>query len=483
MSDSPSKPNETASTIGSLVDAMKPLCAVSGLQDTITSQLKDSLPHDLLFPTVDMKGLTSPVFEPRPAFEPAVDRSLMDSFMKPDWHQLVIIGNGFDLECGLPSTYRDFFESRSGLMEEAERASSRACSSWGQALRDAGITVWELILQSKVDEYWYGIETAIKDWVVTHRTSEKSFLNRPTEILRAASAGAGEKGGESHAENSDATVELIARYIRDTHDASELAGWDRSNVYEYLLEELHSLEREFSIYLQSQVDAHDDYKQRAVNLIGNLLNDERPKDIDEYDEAESVLSFNYTRPFGNNLGREPGADILVNVHGSLDKGNIVFGIDGSDCMEQEGALEFTKTYRLMALGSPDMSKVVHGHGSGIGASSTDLIKFYGHSLADPDYSYFQAIFDTVGLYDGTTRLIFYFRPHKKRDGTFSSMEDARKSVMKDVFKLLVAYGKTMGNTDHGKNLIHKLQLEGRLSVKLLPDEEYGSRDSHSWTFD
>lgn len=480
MSDSPYKQDEPTFGIGPVIDTMKPLGAVSGLQDVIASQLKDSLPHSLTFPTVDMEGLTGPAFEPQRAFQPAIDMNFTDSLLKPDWHQLIVIGNGFDLECGLPSTYRDFFESRSCLMEEAGQASSSARSNWGRALRDAGISVWELILQCKVDEYWYGIETAIKDWVVTHRTSEKSFLNLPTEILRAVRADTGKQGGASDAESTDATLELIVRYIRDTHDESELASWDRGDVYEYLLEELHSLEHEFSAYLQSQVDEHDDYKQRAVDLIGNLLNDERPKNVRDYDIEESVLSFNYTRPFGSGLRRDTNSIAFSNVHGSLGK-EIVFGIDGSNCMEQEGALEFTKTYRLMALGSPDISKVVHGHGAGIGSTSTNLIKFYGHSLADPDYSYFQAIFDTVGLYDGTTRLIFYFRPHKKRDGTYSSLEEARKSVMKDVFKLLAAYGKTMGNTDHGKNLIHKLQLEGRLSVKLLPDEKYESRDAHSWT--
>lgn len=43
-------------------------------------------------------------------------------------------------------------------------------------------------------------------------------------------------------------------------------------------------------------------------------------------------------------------------------------------------------------------------------------------------------------------------------------------MMGRAIKLLVAYGKTLDNKDHGKNLIHKLLIEGRLSVTLLPDE-------------
>jgi len=39
--------------------------------------------------------------------------------------------------------------------------------------------------------------------------------------------------------------------------------------------------------------------------------------------------------------------------------------------------------------------------------------------------------------------------------------------MNKVISLLTAYGATLENTDHGKNLIHKLLLEGRLSVEEI----------------
>ncbi len=36
-----------------------------------------------------------------------------------------------------------------------------------------------------------------------------------------------------------------------------------------------------------------------------------------------------------------------------------------------------------------------------------------------------------------------------------------------VASLLNTYGQTMDNVDHGKNLMHKLLLEGRLAVKRI----------------
>ena len=475
MSDNPFKPDGGVSVISSLFDTANTFGAFSELQDSITSQIRGSMPQSLLKPA----DLVGSALEPHRTYEPFLDGSHMEDFLKPNWHQLIIIGNGFDLECGLPSTYKDFFEPRSHLLTEADASAKAGGTSWGTALRNAGVTVWELILQSNVEDYWYGIETAIKEWVVPHDSDNGAKIDHVKDILDGLRRDNDNSLCPETSEDSCELVSLVVQYIKDTHTQEELDSWTEREVYAYMLEELHNLEREFSAHLQKKVDESTDYKYKAISLTGNLLNDERPKDSEKYDEEESVLSLNYTRPFGNNLGREPGVNILSNVHGSLDKGNIVFGIDGSDCMGLDGVLEFTKTYRLMALGSPDMSKVVHGSGTGINGASTNRIKFYGHSLADPDYSYFQAIFDTVGLYDGDTRLVFYFRPHEKGDGTVCTEDEARESEMKKAIKLLTAYGKTMGNADHGKNLIHKLQLEGRLSVKLLPSEKYEARDVHS----
>ena len=39
-----------------------------------------------------------------------------------------------------------------------------------------------------------------------------------------------------------------------------------------------------------------------------------------------------------------------------------------------------------------------------------------------------------------------------------------------VTKLLTEYGKTLDYEDHGRNLMHKLMIKGRLEVRLLADE-------------
>lgn len=111
---------------------------------------------------------------------------------------------------------------------------------------------------------------------------------------------------------------------------------------------------------------------------------------------------------------------MVNVHGSLQDENIIFGIDGKEYMTEPDALPFTKTYRLLLLGNEDVSKLVYPESPRtVMGTSTDLIKFYGHSLASSDYSYFQAIFDEIDLYKSNVRLIFLYRPWIKDDGSVS----------------------------------------------------------------
>lgn len=243
--------------------------------------------------------------------------------------------------------------------------------------------------------------------------------------------------------------------------------WTSSLLLDITMKDLHVLEEEFAKYLQGAVSKSDDYKDRASKLMIELMLYERPSE-EEYDVQESILSFNYTRAANDFRSKEHTIN-YVNVHGRLG-GEIVFGIDGSRIMNNELVVPFTKTYRVMSLNPPDIEKIVEvpTNASAYG-QGTRVIKFYGHSLGKADYSYFQAIFDAVNLYEGETKLIFFFRPHGQKPGDRGDVEEAKKEAMSKAIALLTAYGATLDNKDHGTNLIHKLLIEGRLVVALLPD--------------
>lgn len=66
--------------------------------------------------------------------------------------QLIIIGNGFDLECGLKSSFSDFLIPRfSHLMRELRRSQPETAGwilpeNWGLSIRRSGLTLWDSVL-------------------------------------------------------------------------------------------------------------------------------------------------------------------------------------------------------------------------------------------------------------------------------------------------------------------------------------------------
>lgn len=369
---------------------------------------------------------------------------------RPNWHQLIIIGNGFDLECGLPSGFSSYINARNIDLRECK----------GDEARSYTLTIWDYILKGMPNANWCDIEGAISNWMAPdgfEPLSERTLFSKCLNFLV----------NHDPTKFDSKNVEEVVAFLLFHRFPNHWCHWTISSLLDRTMKDLHILEEEFSKYLQEAVSKSDDYKDRASKLMIELMEYERPPE-EEYDIQESVLSFNYTRVAEDFRSKEHAIN-YVNVHGRLG-GEIVFGIDGSRIMGNELVVPFTKTYRVMALNPPDIEKIVevptnastYGHG-------TRVIKFYGHSLGKADYSYFQAIFDAVNLYEGETKLIFFFRPHEKKSGDCGTVEEAKKDVMSKAIALLTAYGATLDNKDHGTNLIHKLLIEGRLVVALLPD--------------
>lgn len=385
----------------------------------------------------------------------AATDEITDAF-RWDWHQLLVIGNGFDLEAGLPSKFSDFFEARKPLWGDGRLGPSTLAAKLGFKKN-----VWDLILSQGDRSNWCDIEGAVADWVVPKGRPTLSPQCPAEKVLEYAT-------DDSHFIDGGGAIATVAEYI-NWGSGQNLKHWDIGRLYRYLLSELHNLEIDFDSYLNDAVSGSETYLNNARALLSTLIKDESRTE-GNYNRSTSVLSFNYTSPVDKGTLRyKDGRPIsYVNIHGELKQG-IIFGIDGAGLLGDPLVLPFTKTYRIMERGGTKPSEIVHKEDASERNCGTQLIKFYGHSLGSADYSYFQSIFDTVGLYGGSTRLIFYFKPY----GSLS-VEDARSDMMGRAIHLLDAYGKTLDNADHGKNLIHKLILEGRLLVKQIPDYQRAS---------
>lgn len=232
----------------------------------------------------------------------------------------------------------------------------------------------------------------------------------------------------------------------------------------FLRQELFKLEHAFGEYLAHEVETNEEYAEKCKTLYQAIEFDGK-KTGDSYHSSTSVLSFNYTDFIEHFY--DCGEDgVFVNIHGKLG-GETIFGIDGKDCMDNPDAVAFTKTFRLMRRGGSRTDKLIGTANSANLQGATDVIKFYGHSLGKADYSYFQSIFDGVDLYESKTVLVFYY-PYNNTDE--QKNEDWRNRLANQINSLLVSYGATMDNKDHGQNLMHKLLLEGRLILRGIQIE-------------
>lgn len=351
------------------------------------------------------------------------------------------------MECGLQSRFADFFSSRIETPQRDMTVDDNNVIRTREELVSAFPTIWDLILHSIQDSNWLDIEKTIEMWVSgapPDVTKISRWCNPSLYIEYPA--------------NKD--EEVISRYCKGR--LSKIDEYiSEDSILALFTDDLHLLEQQFASYLRQQMrssapvcEQKANYYQTARRNLQTLLCENLPS-IPEPLLSYSVLSFNYTGPF-ELPSRESGqCAAYTNIHGICSEGEeIIFGIDGKENLVDEIARPFTKTYRLLGLGGPKAQDIVR--------SDTQCIKFYGHSLSDADYSYFQAIFDAVHLYSSDVSLVFFYRCFDEKDPL-----SHRSEMMNKVINLLTAYGATLENKDHGKNLIHKLLLEGRLKVQEI----------------
>lgn len=237
---------------------------------------------------------------------------------------------------------------------------------------------------------------------------------------------------------------FLACIIREMTETNPFSSTKK--LYGFLYTELLRFEDHFKGYLSNEVSKTNSYLAKANERIDKLTNNERT----------NILSFNYTSPF------KDSSNIVNfrNVHGDLDH-HCIIGIDqvsingNGNRDDDEYNYRFTKTYRIMQLASDRQEKHILN-------KNIKSIVFYGHSLAAADYSYFQSIFDFYSIYDSDVTLVFYYSVYDK-----NKKEEIIKTQFDSIRKLLLEYGDTLDNKDHGKNLLHKLLLEDRLIIKEL----------------
>lgn len=314
--------------------------------------------------------------------------------------QLLILGNGFDLQCGLKSTFDDFEKKQLHTIKGLNLKLSNGQllptvnttgpdgnklvgRSFEQQFWHRGLTLWDLILrEDHIRRTWYDIEECIRKWVVVNVTSDWH--------VRGPYSSRG--SFQTHFD-----YESLPFWEKDVTDATleyanKMYNWDGKgkDLLRILMNELHRFEAAFADYLVKQTRNNPSYEKNALNLIQKLTYDQFNTDPyrqefhffgDElWKHGTNILNFNYTSPL-HQINTNP---LVFNVHGKANKHNIIFGIDrtgvDTDLAMYSEIVKFTKTYRLMALSSDPHPSLVQPYVAGTDLQGTKYIKFFGHSL-------------------------------------------------------------------------------------------------------
>lgn len=217
----------------------------------------------------------------------------------------------------------------------------------------------------------------------------------------------------------------------EEHDYTQLIFFDKQVKKNQLIEDKKKREELF-------LNLESEYKKNTHNL--------------NYDNL--LLNFNYFYYF--HIFRDTKIP-EINVHGTIDKNNIIFGIDETADVAK-GAEIFKKTYRKLFLTGTQKDL----------PETCDYISFFGHSLAKADYSYFQSLFDLYDIYGGKTKLIFFVNDQPLPDNPYETKENVLEKT-NAVYKLIHDYGEGTLGGQKGNNLLHKLLLENRIQIVKVSD--------------
>ncbi len=415
--------------------------------------------------------------------------------------QLLILGNGFDLHCGLKSSYKDFFRytilDTIGEHYNVQQMKYGAKGFWERLL-------FEYYMKFGEHDYcWCDIERIIRDVLCGILTDDSlNNFHLSGNILNAVKTNLDLYEQKLYGDNKSIeryificcvnALNRVKYEIKTDNDRLDYLG-------KLLLIELNNFEKRFCKYIKACIydeknDINEQYIVNAVNLLAYITGFSAPDfeniddmtDIEEEDDEEeishnvfqpivrekkviskrfnqlsntNILSFNYTAIF-DVLGVKCPC-VYSNVHGKLCNkqcsedcvsSSVIFGIDDTLIQSQDANSMlrlFSKTYRKMSDTSSPISILPKNDNQLI------EIKFYGHSLSEADYSYFQSIFDFYNLYNNNnvSLLFYYSKGYEQND---------------EIYRLINSYGKTFDNKDQGKNLIHKLLLENRLKIVEVP---------------
>jgi len=356
---------------------------------------------------------------------------------------VLVLGNGFDLDLGLRTSYKDFWESEFCPKDYPAPLIKHMNERWDDALEAVR---------------WYDLENELMNYYrkVSLPGSKIDVISREEEQfvreVNPAHLSYGVDNKYIKAANSllqkGLIVEnsrIIPRYLMPyREDMLQSTVWRDRRALDLIKEGLYK-------YLKSIEKPIPESLSVAFHLLLSISK------CVEAGNTVSIYTFNYTRVQmqGNDL-----RDVPVNyMHGSCEDGKIIIGTRDGTPMDPE--YDFLQKVMDDSFNPPDIVSALN---------KTDEVIIFGHSLGENDRQYFEQFFSQQASIDNFTKKdIFIFT---RDDASKVEIKRALKSLTGDRLSVLMSINQPIiirtGNLKADQDLLYNFL------VAHHTDEHYAS---------
>lgn len=381
-------------------------------------------------------------------------------FIKSLKNVKVVIGNGFDLHCGLHTTYSDYYcknykkylyiqdlykkyEETSKLSLDFNDKKIKLPNSW-----DVFFALNSSKNPKECKQRWCDIEKMIL--ASLYRYDEGSDINIIANSL--CSKINWPIINDCLVKDKLATNHIDRFVVSFCKGKMESCKYRVSNFYQFLVDELKDFEKNFGnfIYYQlhnswyercnpGQVFLNTAYIEMAIDTLNELCDEKNLVGID---------SFNYSY-----IHTEKMMKLIQHINGSWD--NPIFGID-TKFEPNDNSFLFTKTSRRIDSDMFDDSFDAK--------PSFDNLVIFGHSLNEADYSYFFPMFDKLHLIDSTASnvIVFAYSVYDEENEL-----DIKSELRQSISNILYSYAKSKNLIDP-ERFLDSLSIQKRIITYEIP---------------
>lgn len=434
--------------------------------------------------------------------------------------KLIILGNGFDLASNLPTLYSNFFDYRiyqkkdifdkiNSFLEQPVKSkintnqipkvddvidkiqAIKNVKELSSDILSNNLNFWDIYFwwlyknKRMINDYnWNDVEEEMRNFVSSLPTESNITLTK-FDLNMSFDFNKNRWNGSSSSRDYENNIfinysknEKILIILNELLFSKKSS--DKNDLHSLILDQLILFEYEFKEYISiimSEIVFVDKKRKNRSIYFNNFFNV-----IDSSFETEYfLLNFNFTGFQNLNIKNDQSINEIsnsidftrdkkartiteVNVHGNFNK-KVIFGVDQDEIKAIENYYIFTKTYRKASENKNLVTQPLPNR------NSINEIIFFGHSLSNADYSYFQSIFDYYDLYESNIKLSFKYSYYNHE----STHWKIKHKQINSAINLIKRYGNSMSNTKKGENLIHKLLLENRINFEDIKLDEIDTK--------